>query len=172
MQAAELFAREWQAGEWCLSGLPALLGLDLIRFHDGGELFGVAFVRKGIVGLSDRLDDSPMYLPVLGHECGHVLLDQGVTRFCDATWRPARSETLAWMAAGRLSISAGQVQQIDRGHLTPGDLATVNGVPAELIAVGRAVEHWLSGRARSADELCAAMRVWSARMRVLVHPLL
>jgi hypothetical protein len=108
------------------------------------------------IGLSDRLEDSPLRCAVQTHECVHHLLGLSTTALCHTSWYPVRDELLAWMGAGRLVVSCQQEQDVRRGGVSPAELAEESGTPPLLIGLGLAVHAYLRGEGTLLSPVLAA----------------
>jgi hypothetical protein len=165
LEEVERFAAEWHSGRWLLSSLPDALQLRVVTFPDGGEVLGVSLLPLNGVGLSARLEHSPLRLAIQTHECVHHLLKISSAALCQMSWYPIRDELLAWIGAGRLTVSTQQIGELEAGRLTAADLAEECGVPAPLIELGAAAHARQRGDHAG---LTFALAAWCLEMQRLV----
>lgn len=166
LQRVERFATVWHAGRWVLSSLPDALDLEVIVFPGGGEVIGVSLLSVNGVGLSDRLERSPLRLAVQSHECVHHLLSLATAALCHTGWYPVRDELLAWIGAGRLTLSASQDKDLREGLVSADELAEDSGVPAQLIMLGAAAH---ARRRGDPSRIGPALAEWCVEMQRLVR---
>lgn len=166
LQRVERFAIAWHSGRWELSTLPDALDLRVVVFPGGGEVIGVSLLSVNGIGLSDRLERSPLRLAVQAHECVHHLLELSTTALCNTSWYPVRDELLAWVGAGILIVSSDQDRDLRRGGVSAAELAEACGVPAPLIILGAAAH---AQRRGNSSLLGPALAEWCAEMQRLVR---
>lgn len=170
LEMVECYASIWHAGTWRVDSLPADLGLVSVVFPAAGSVLGVSLLKARGIAIADRLEGHALKRPVMLHECGHHILGlSSSAALCQTDWRPdlpAKDEALAWAAAGRMSVSAAQVVDLDRRRVSLAELADDNGVPPALIALGVAVYHANRG---DRGALVPALTAWCDDMQRLVH---
>lgn len=170
LEMVECFASIWHAGQWRVDKLPDDLGLVAVMFPSAGAVLGVSLLKSRGIGIADRLDGQALRRPVMLHECGHHVLGlSSRAALCHSGWRPdlpAKDEALAWAAAGRLSVSAAQIMDLERQEITLNELAEDNGVPPALIALGAASYATVRGDRHA---LGPALAAWCEAMQRLVQ---
>lgn len=125
------FARHLHRREWCITRLPAELGAKELSREVEPVLLGVAAQGPGrrAVGINELIRGTPLEIPVIAHECAHLLLGHAVG-YCLPGALSIRQEHDAWNGAALLALPS--VEAVDEQWLI-----RAFSVPRELIAVRR-----------------------------------
>lgn len=142
---------------WCVTLLPAELGARRFDREVAPSLLGVSMQKGGrrAIGINDRIKGTPLEVPVIAHECAHLLLghDEG---FCLPAAPSSRQEHDAWLGAALLAAPIAEAA--DEAWL-PRALD----VPRELLAMRHALMHF-----RSAEESYGRLREWIRTMAAML----
>lgn len=162
LDPVDAFARRLHSRLWCVQGLPTELGARRFVSETGPDLFGVAVQgRTRAIGLSAAIVGTPLELPVIAHECGHLLLGHDVG-FCSlALGVRVRAERDAWAGAALLAIPREAGAALVERRATAHDIAATFDVPRSLVYMRGALAVLLGeaeGRREWARQQLAASR--------------
>lgn len=147
LEGLRSFASEWQRKPWAIMALPTEIGARVIYEEGDPLVLGVAVTARAkrracTIGLNKLVLQSPLYLPVLAHECAHCVLGHSAG-LCENGWIRSQVEQAAWFGGAFLAVSEAQC------HLTIETLAEQNSIPLQFAALGLAVH---SGNSALADQ--------------------
>jgi hypothetical protein len=125
------FADNWHRGEWALTRLPEILGLEVDAIPGGGRYLGTTY--KNTIILNEDIIGTPIHKPVLAHECGHHMLKHRWIHPCLRCEAQSRGEQRAWHVAALLTIPDQDMQRVITGDLFPSDLARKYDVPKRFV---------------------------------------
>lgn len=130
------FAQGLHRDAWCITRLPDDLNARLFVRETGTDLLGVAVQgKRRAIGLNAAIVGTPLELPVLAHECGHLLLGHDIG-YCSTIVRiHGREERDAWASAALLAIPTPTAIELSRHPRAVPDLAATFGVPRVLAAM-------------------------------------
>lgn len=124
---------EWHAGHWSVLRLPERLGVETHYIDGGGRLLGMSF-RDSII-INGDIIGTPMLVPVIAHECAHIMLGHQYVHPCIRCTTQSRGEQSAWQLAALLSIPVKAVEEFKDGDVMPMELADHYGVPVRFLAL-------------------------------------
>lgn len=168
------FALGLHPRQWCVQGLPHEIGARRFVREADPDLLGVAVQgRRRAIGLSSAIVGTPLELPVLAHECGHLLLGHDIG-YCSLTVRThVREERAAWEGAALLAIPTEDAVAFAGHRVTVHELAERYEVAPALVYMRGALAVLLGeadgSRERARHHLGAARRsleswmAWQAR---------
>jgi hypothetical protein len=145
MRSLELlraFAVGWHSRSRDLNELYAELGADLIERPGGRKVLGFVVALAGLrqIVLNQRLNGSPLRVPVLAHECAHLILGVEGISLCANDLRPSRDERNAWAGAALLAVPG---DALPRSRTARRQLAASLNVPVQLVDLRAALTECL-----------------------------
>lgn len=166
------FAQQVHQHEWCVQRLPTELGARRFVREVAPDLLGVAVQgRRLAIGLNAGIIGTPLELPVLAHECGHLLLGHDIGYCSTVVAAHALEERAAWESAALLTISRSAAVSLIERRSTVHDLAAVFEVPRALVIMRVALAVLLNevdgNRERARQQLAYSRRSlesWMARL--------
>jgi len=165
LRPVQQFAKECHRGRWSVSDFPSRIGARVVVDQNatGGHILGMACRsdRGAVIGLDERIFGTRLYVPVLAHEVSHLLLGGSGTFQCSSTAVCGSSEQDAWFGAAMLAVSARLLRRIDRGTMSPMDIAARCSVPLEMVNLAWAVHAALDDHlAVSVHAAHVALTLW------------
>jgi hypothetical protein len=168
------FADRVHLHEWCVRGLPDELGARIFVGDAGPSLLGAAIEgRRRVIGLSTRIIGTPLELPVLAHECSHLLLGHGAGCCSVLTRLRCSDERNATYGSSLLAIPTESAVALVERRATVHELAATYEVPPALVYMRGALAVLLAetdgNRERARQQLAASRRsleswmAWTAR---------
>jgi hypothetical protein len=125
--------------------LPSDLGAVRFLRDIDTDLLGVAAQgKRRAVGLNAGIVGTALELPVIAHECGHILLGHDIG-YCSTSFSAhAREERDAWESAALLAISREAGVALVQRRATVQEIAVTFGVPPALVSMRGALAVLLS----------------------------
>ena len=124
LSAVTRFARAWHRGQWSIGDLPRVINAEMFVELGSGGILGIS-CRSGdraIIGIDERVVGTPLYVPVLAHECAHLIIDTAGVHGCTGAVT-SKAEQLAWFGATLLAIPDKAIAAYERGERLPRDIA-------------------------------------------------
>lgn len=157
------YARHLHRGTWYVHGLPADLGARHVTCEPAPDLLGLAVhgIRTGIA-INAAIVGTPLELPVIAHECAHLLLGHDIGYCSTSLSAQVRPERDAWDGAALLAIPTESAVMFATRRATVHDLADYYEVPPALVYMRGALAVLLGevegDRAHARQSLAAARR--------------
>lgn len=125
----ERFIRRWHKKPWSVATLPEELGAVVNSISARWKILGCCDVRKqrSLIFINRALDDTVYFVPVLAHECAHVLI--GLRGYHGCT----DDEIDVWRLAARLAVPDVVVGSFWSGAITEQSLARDYSLPLSFI---------------------------------------
>lgn len=125
----ERFLRRWHAKAWTIATLPDELGAVLNSISPRWNVLGCCDVRKrrSLIFVNRSLHETPYWIPVLAHECAHVLI--GLRGYHGCT----DDEIDVWRLAARLAVPDAIVQDYWRGKTIEATVAQEYDLPLSFV---------------------------------------
>lgn len=106
------FIRRWHRGPWSVGALPVELGAYNVDVDLPGRILGICRIDhdgQPVIGIRSSIADTRYYLPVLAHECGHVLMNREGVFECQPL---PKHERQIWRLAARLAVPEWECESI------------------------------------------------------------
>lgn len=164
------YATRLHSAAWYIRRLPHDLSAALFVRETGPDLLGVAVQgRRRAIGLNAAIIGTPLELPVLAHECGHLLLGHDLG-FCSSSIKAHwREERAAWDCAAVLAIPSEAAIAFASRRATVHDLADYYEVPPAMVYMRGALAVLLGEtdgqREWARQQLASSRRALDAWMR-------
>ena len=109
------FIRRWHRAPWSVATLPEELGAIVGYISGRWRMLGCCDVRQhqSVIALNASLVGTAYLIPVLAHECAHVLI--GIRGYHGCAHD--RDEREVWSVAARLAIPGATIDAIRSGEM-------------------------------------------------------
>lgn len=131
------FLEQWHASEWSVATLPYDLGVKVRENRRGRRTFArcVSVGNEREITLHPKLFCATLYIPILAHECSHLLLDHEGTHPCRPDEILDETERLTWLVAAHVAVPASVADDIRAGERCIRTVARDYGLPLTFVAV-------------------------------------
>lgn len=117
---------DWHHDEWCVAQLPGRLRAILGDVACGPSILGACHVRtdRSVIAMNSGLVGSWFWVPILAHECAHVMLGKLGVWECVQGLQVSKPERQVWNIAAALAIPERAIEQacaqdIARSYMLP-----------------------------------------------------
>lgn len=131
MTPIDRFIRRWQRNPWTVATLPRELGAVLTYFPSSRSELGYCYVvrRGSVVAINNGLVDTPFLIPVIAHECAHLLLGERGLHACARN----HQEPEVWALAARLAVPEAVCESIRADSICSADVARRFNLPTSFV---------------------------------------
>ncbi len=135
---------DWHQGEWSVAHLPKAFGAHVEYETGGGRYLGCSYTDSGgstTIVINGDIVGTPMFIPVLGHEVAHRLLNHHWVHPCVRCIDQSPGELRAWMVSALLAIPTTVIERVEACELFPMDVVRMYRVPYQFVALRYAMAH-------------------------------